>query len=372
MTMTGRDRWELWLLQALRPAAGPADLRRWRAGRVRWEQCERELLDEGRGDVERLLREAAGFLAAHPGLRSGLVVTFHRGPYALLPALLRWSGVVPSVLVAPESLARVRPQAEEVCRRLGLSPGVEWIVAGGRAFAARMVSALRRQRPLVVYLDGNRGEGGMARTRAVGMPYHLPGLTIRVRRGVGRLASRLDCPVHGACVGWRRDGSLEWRAQRLPVARGEPADRVTRHLFDWMFAEVNRDPSQWQQMEMLAASAACFAGPPPGAENAGAAERWRVRRRWFHRVLARQPQDWAVHVRHRLEIWEPDLLVDRTEPAFYAAGGLAPADLALLAAGRVGREPTLADLAAARGPEWVSGPVCRLYQLGLLELRAAP
>ncbi len=364
VTLTGRDQWELWALQALFPDATPARLAALRRRRRRWEELERAVLVDGRADLPRLLEDARAFLAERPGLlQGGVVATLHLGPYSLLPALLRWSGVVPGVLIDPDALGDVRPQAEEVCRALGLSPCVEWIVVGGRAFAARMVRVLRDGRPLVVFLDGNRGAGGMARTRQDGLPYHLPGRTIRVRTGVGRLVSRLGCPVRGACVTWRRDGTLRWRSERLRAGQGESPAAVTRRLYDWMFAEIRREPAQWSLLPSLAEAAECFRDErlaPPDPLTV------RSRRRWFAMVLRHVPHLWQVAPRAELAVWEPGILVDRTGEAFYDADGLREEHLDLL---RGERPATLSGLVEACGERWVLRHVLRLYQLGLVDLR---
>ena len=360
---TGRENWARWNLRALVPEATAATLAALRARRLEIAELQDRVLGRGEGDVEGLLREARETLAAHPALRGGLVATLHMGPYTLVPALLVMGGERPAVLLDAEAHEAIRPRAEAQRRQLGLPGEVEWIVVDKPLFVRDVLKALREGRPVVAYLDGNRGAGGTEATRDRGLPYRLPGRTIRLRNGLGRLVARTGCPVHGVACRWRDDGTIDWRVSPLGPWPGPatPQD-VTRDLYDWLFAQVVRTPEQWSYWGMLAASSDCFA-----TENLAVGDpREHARRNaLFLDRLLRRPERTRLALTARLEVWDPDILVDLDHDAFYGAEGLTETGLDLLR----GLQPTLAELVAACGRRWVGFHGRRLFLLGLAELR---
>ncbi len=359
----GRDHWALWNLQALLPEATPATLASLRVRRREMARLQHHVLVEGGGDTERLMREARTFIDGNPGLTSGIVATLHMGPYTLTPALLLMAGERPAVLLDAEAYAAVRPRAEEQRRRLGLQGDIEWIVVDRPLFVKDLLRALRDGRPVVIYLDGNRGLGGTEATRDHGLPYSLPGRTIRLRNGLGRLIGRLGCPVHGVVARWRDDGTLDWELEELgPWNAGTPAAAVTRALYDWLFAQVIRSPEQWTYWGMLAASSDCFATQNLQVDDAREHAR---RNAAFLEALVQRPEAVRFVLTSRIEIWDPGVLADRDRDAFYDAEGLTDAALDLLR----GRRPTLAELNDDCGRRWVGFHARRLFLLGLAELR---
>lgn len=359
---SGRESWALWNLRALVPDATVATLAALRARRRDLAELQDRVLVRGKGDVPRLIRDAQAVLAAHPGLREGLVATLHMGPYTLTPALLVMAGEHPAVLLDAEAHAAIRPQAEQQRRALGLTGDIEWIVVDRPLFVRDVLRALREGRPVVAYLDGNRGAGGTEATRDHGMPYRLPGRTIRVRSGLGRLIARTGCAAHGVVCRWRDNGTLDWQVSRLgPWPDERTPDAITRHLYDWLFVQVAHTPEQWSYWGMLAASSDCFA-----TENLAVADAREhgSRNALFLDRLVNRPDRTRLVLTARLEIWDPDILVDLDHDAFYGAEGLTEPGLDLLR----GLRPTLADLCEACGQGWVGFHGRRLYLLGVAEL----
>jgi len=362
----GRENWALWNLRALKPDATVATLASLRSRRRDLSELETRMLVHVEGDTDRLFADAHATLDANPGLRGGLVVTLHMGPYTLAPALLVMAGEHPAVLLDADAHEAIRPRAEEQRRRLGLKGDVDWIVVDHPLFARKVLKALREDRPVVVYLDGNRGAGGTEATRDHGMGYELPGRTIRLRTGLGRLIARVGCDVHGVVSRWRDDGTIDWGVQRLgPWPETATAEKITCDLYNWMFTQVIRTPEQWSYWGMLAASSDCFAtrnlavsGPRDHAR----------RNAVFLDYLVSKPDRARLVLTREVEVWEPDVLVDLDHDAFYGAEGLRDSSLDLLR----GLAPTLAELCDACGRDWVGFHGRRLYLLGLADLRAAP
>ena len=242
--LTARESWELWNLRALVPDATERTLAVLRKRRAEFEAVNRTVFEQDGPAYTRLVSDARAFFAAHTEIHSGLVLSLHVGPYTLLPALYLAAGFEPAIVLDPTAHAELRTEAENRQRALGLPGSIEWITTDRPVFAGRILKALRVGRPVLVYLDGNSGGGGMEATRDRGMPYRLPGRTIRVRTGLGRLVRRTGCTVHGVTVRWRRDSTLDWRCVRPGTWDVAASDRqITRQLHDWLFDEVARSPS---------------------------------------------------------------------------------------------------------------------------------
>jgi hypothetical protein len=369
--MTDRDqhtihkRWALWNLRALHPHATTANLSALELRRQEFTNLEQRILAYGEGDHVRLRDDARAFLAAHPEITSGLVITLHMGPYVLLPVVYLGAGVEPVIVLDRAAHDRIRPDAERQQRKLGLSGHIQWITTDRPLFAGRILRALRAGRPVLVFLDGNSGNGGMEATRDRGMPYRLPGRTIRVRTGLGRLIQRTGCSVHAVSVRWRADGTLAWRGVS-PGKWDKTASprQVTRQLYDWLFDEVARSPEQWSFWPMIARTSECFStiGMDGGAERH---DRGRRSQR-FENALRDHPSGTRVRLEGEVEVWEPDVLADLTRQRFWAAEGLRDSALDLF---RYGAEPTLTELEACCGRDWIDFHVRRLHLLGVLELR---
>ncbi len=364
LSPSSRRRWELWNLRALMPEADAATLTALEAGRRTCADHARRVLRDGSGDHRRLRSDARAFLSAHRELHDGLVLGLHLGPYSLIPGLYLDLGLSPVVLLDRAAHDRLRADADRQRQALGLSGEPEWLVTDRPAFAGRMLRCLRAGRPVLVFLDGNSGEGGMAATRDRGLTYRLPGRDLRVRTGLGRLLGHVGCPVHTLTVRWRPDGSLHWEGGAPPPwpADADPAT-ITRRLHDWLFAEVRRSPEQWSAWGMLGAASACFARDRLAVD----AQELRRREDEFRTAAARDPDRVRLVLRPGVEVWEPDILADTRGEAFYAADGLRDAALDLLRAAA----PTLTELRALCGRRWVDGHARRLATLGLADLVAA-
>lgn len=364
-TATETARWELWNLKALFPEAGAEDLAELRAKQRRCQDLERAAIDRLERDAAALLGPGRRFLADHPELASGIVATMHVGPYQFLPEPFLHAGGRPAVLLNAAAHRRFAVPAEQLRRRLGLPGGVEWIPVAERTFVRKMVRALREERPVLVFLDGNGGLGGTVRTREQGIPYKLPGREIRVRHGLGRLVRRLECPVHPVILRWDADGGVVWRkAETRRWGRDAAPEAITRQLYDWGFAEVMATPEQWSFWEMLRTSYSCFARnyldeqavPPAVREDA---------RRCLTACLERAPERVRVRLWGDVEIWPGGVMADVSSDRFFTSEGMTELDLTLLR----DREPSLARLCELHGRPWVEFHVLRLFLLGMVSLR---
>ena len=357
--------WELWNLRALDPDADIArltDLHRRR--RSFGEREKAALLSVQRGELTHLAPGRA-FLAAHPELRSGMIVTMHIGPYQFLPEPFVAAGLSPLILLDERAHAKLAPQTRRLQRRLGHRIEPEWLPIADPSFIRSLIKALRDERPVLVFLDGNGGLGGFRQTREQGMKYRLPGRDIKVRTGLARLACRLACPVHPLVLRWSPAGSVIWHKEESQQwGRGDDPAHVTRLLYDWGFNEVLATPEQWFFWDMLKESYACFADSAVarGAVPSG------LRRDFSHAfaiALRRTPRTVRVVLEKDLALWPGDLLVDLSDDRFYAAEGLSAEQLDSLSDDRA----TLAALSERWGEGWVRFHVLRLCLLGLARLR---
>ncbi len=356
--------WELWNIRALWPEADLEFL----AGIKRRQDAilarEREALAGLWSGDQAILAPGRSFLAENPELASGLTLSLHVGPYQLLAEPYLAAGLDPVILLNESALRTFREPTEKFLSHLGHQARITWIAVGRKSFVGDLVRAVRQQRPVLVYLDGNSGSRGMAETRQKGITFRLPGREIRVRTGLARLICRLGCPVHRVILHWDQAGRLVWR--RFPTRRwvrdDDPAE-VTRRLFDWAFRQVTARPEQWHYWAMLRESSACFGTglleqatvPPELREDF---------RKSYTACLEHSPRTVRLHLEHQVSIWPGDVLADLTDNRFYPAAGLRDDDLDILRKER----PTLDRLCGMHGKAWVEFHGLRLCLLGLARL----
>jgi hypothetical protein len=355
--------WELWNLRALFPAADPAHLRQILQRRQQGLAREREALVGLWAGEQGILSPGRSFLAARPDLHRGITVSLHQGPYQLLPEPWLAAGCDPVVLINAGAEAEFTQVAAQMSARLRHRGKLTLLAVGPQGFLRQAVRAVRDGRPVLVYLDGNNGERGMARTRDAGLRYRLPGRDIRVRTGLARLACRLEAPVHPVALSWQQ-GGVTWDLGRVlqPRRQDDPL-ALTRQLFDWLFSQVLRQPEQWHYWAMLKESSACFASVGLNEPRVPQGLRDDFRRA-FEACVERSPTTVKLCLEKEVEVWPGDVLADLSEDRFYPAAGLADSDLDCLRGGH----PTLAELIARHGHAWVRFHGLRLCLLGMARL----
>ena len=351
-------------MRAIWPDAGREDLLDLKARQDALLAREREALAGLWSGDRVILAPGHRFLAANPDLGTGVTVSLHQGPYQLLAEPYLAAGMSPLIVLDGPALASFRPHAEALATRLGHRGSIQWASLADPGFVRRMVWAVRLGHPVLVYLDGNSGSGGMAGTRDRGMDYRLPGRTIRVRTGLARLVCRLGCPVQRVALAWDQGGSPVW--EREPTrcwGNGDDPQAVTAELYDWCFSQVMRRPHQWHYWAMLRQSSACFRTPSldPRGVPAGLREDFR---RAFTTCLERSPETVRLILENEVEVWPGEVLADLSEDRFYPAAGLRDSDLEPLRDG----QPTLNQLVRHHGPSWVAFHGLRLCLLGMARL----
>jgi len=356
--------WEWWNLRALQPDAGREDLLEIQRRQEQVLAREREALAGlWTGDRD-ILAPGHDFLRRNPELARGVTVSLHLGPYQLLAEPFLAAGLSPVILLNSRAMKSFQPGTEALVKHLGHRTAIEWIPVGRKGFVRRLIGAVRAQRPVLVYLDGNSGEKGMAETRDRGLRYRLPGREIRVRTGLAKLVCRLGCPVHRVSLHWTDHWDLAWRRDpTLTWSRRDDPDLVTRTLFDWCFGRIMARPAQWQYWAMLRESSSCFGSTLLDEPRVPLGLREDFQRS-FLVCLARSPQTVRLILEKEVEVWPGEVLADLSEDRFYPAAGMSDEDLDPLRCGR----PTLADLVAHHGEAWVSYHGLRLCLLGMARL----
>jgi Bacterial lipid A biosynthesis acyltransferase len=356
--------WELWTLRALWPEAEWDDLLEIKARQGKILAREREALAGLWAGDRSILAPGRRLLKEHPSLKSGLVVSFHQGPYQLLAEPYLEAGLEPVILLNSSARDSFREPTRALMKSLGHRGKIQWVAVGDPGFVRNLIQAVRDQRPVLVYLDGNSGEEGMQGTRSRGLTYSLPGRDIRVRTGLARLVSRLQCPVHPVALHWADDGQLIW--EKCPSqnwSRRDDPNHITRLLFDWCFSEIIKRPHQWQYWAMLRESSACFT---PGVGEGSQVPKG-LRDDFIHGFnicLERSADTVKLLLDKNVEVWPGGVLADLTDDRFYPADGMQDQDLQSLRDSR----PTLAELCREHGIHWVKFHGLRLCLLGMARL----
>ncbi|MCP4293938.1 MAG: hypothetical protein GY780_19075 [bacterium] len=356
--------WDLWTMRALWPEAEWDDYLELREEHQQLLAREREAFAGLRKGDQSILAPGRRFLKENPELRSGLILSFHQGPYNLLAEPYLAAGLDPVILLNPTAKKNHLDSTTRLNKRLGHKSEVEWIVVGEPGFVRRLFAVVKAGRPVLIYLDGNNGSDGMNGTRKNGLDFTLPGRDVKVRTGVARLICRLQCPVHPVALHWNPAGEVVWEKQKTHKwSRKDDPRIVTRLYFDWIFSQIFSRPEQWHYWTMLRQASACF--------NPQLGESTRVptglRDDFIHAFnicLQRSSKSVRLILDRTVEVWPGDVLADLTEDRFYPAEGLRDKDLQVLRDG----QPTLENLSEEHGLHWVKFHALRLCLLGMARL----
>ncbi len=356
--------WDLWTLRALWPEAEWDDFLQLREDHQKALAREREALAGLWAGDRSILAPGRSLLSSNPELKSGLILSFHQGPYQLLAEPFLAAGLEPVILLNQEARDSFREPTRKLMELLGHRGTIEWVAVGEKGFVRQLFKAVQDQRPVLVYMDGNNGAEGMAGTRSNGLTYALPGRDIKVRTGLARLLCRLQCPAHPVALHWDDDGELVWEKQPTQQwHRKDDPEQVTRLIFDWCFSEIMKRPHQWQHWPMLREASACFS---PGL-NQGSMVPAGLRDDFinaFNICLERSAGSVSLVLDKHVEVWPGDVLADLTDDRFFPAEGMQDQDLHTLRGGH----PTLKQLCEEHGLHWVKFHALRLCLLGVARL----
>ncbi len=354
--MNGNENWRLWNLQALIPDATEATLKNIEAKRDALALDGNHFVSsEG---IIRIMREAKQFVSKHPWLATGITVTMHIGPYAFVPGLHMLLGAKPVVLSNRQAKNEIESGIKTLRSLPGLDGDMQWITTDEKNFTMKIARQLKRNNPVIVYLDGNSGAGGITETRETGVSLELPGRTIRVRDGIARLAVRMELPIHGVVARWREDNSIEWSigfSQKW--GKDTDPETVARTIYGWGFNEAIKTPEQWTLPAIINHSSECFRSEKL-IEDIGLEQKYQL----FQQLLKNSKT--KVLLKPGVKLWGSGILADLSRQKFYSAEGLSDAALNLL---KVPGGVSVSSLYDLFGSKWISFHGARLYMLGLLE-----
>ncbi len=356
--------WDLWTLRALWPEAEWDDFLQLKEDHLKMLAREREALAAlGTGD-QSILAPGRSLLKEHPELKSGLILSFHQGPYQLLVEPFMAAGLEPVILLNKTARDSFREPASKMMKSLGHRGKIDWVAVGEPGFVRSLFQAIKDKRPVLVYMDGNNGAEGMEGTRNLGLTYTLPGRDIRVRTGLARLLCRLQCPAHPVAMHWNDTGELVWEKQPTQNwLRKDDPNQVTRLLFDWCFGEIMKRPHQWQHWIMLREASACFSSGLGKGSHVPAGLREDFINA-FNICLERSAETVRMVLEKNVEVWPGDVLADLTDDRFFPAEGMQDQDLQSMRES----QPTLKMLCEEHGSHWVKFHALRLCLLGVARL----
>ena len=254
----------------------------------------------------------------------------HFGPYRwIAPALLEL-GLNVTLLVDDRNQGLVDA---DVSRRMDkLFPALDWSVfssvsSGDPGALWQLARALRANRAVLMFADGNTGTGGLAAARgAQALPFL--GQTIHVRPGIGALAANTDAAIIPV---FTQDRGADPPILRFdpPILRGasearpEFAARAMQTLFATLEREILQQPTRWEEWWLFPR---WLTGPPQLPQSPVQAP-------------SRIPVTLPALVGQRLCLARDDIWVlplrSRPEAWVLGTGAIVPAD------------PTLCDLLAA-------------------------
>ncbi|GLX86243.1 hypothetical protein tloyanaT_24960 [Thalassotalea loyana] len=180
--------------------------------------------------------------------------SYHLGSYRLIVGYLLSKGVDVALLVTDDvmqqQIERIYDFHQEICTKEpfgkltffnaesfnGISDAVDFYQAGGS---------------LLIYIDGNSGIGGMGRNDNRLLTVDFLNRQIKARKGVAFLSRVLMADIFPVFVRNNDDGtrSLITSTPIKPnraIAKSEYIEQTTKHLFDILAREINREPESWE------------------------------------------------------------------------------------------------------------------------------
>lgn len=191
-----------------------------------------------------------------------VIGTFHVGSYRLVNHLLVRNGVRIALLVSSTVRERQGEAFLSGSRLVGNENPCTLITADHPMAGLHILRAIKNNRTVVGYLDGNRGAAG---------PQHmhvLPFLNVHIhaRIGLAHLARRAGVPLYGVMSKRNVDGRIAiWKNRSIYTNRDERAhispEVATEMLYSDLAALVEQKPWQWDQWYYLHE---CFLGNAMG------------------------------------------------------------------------------------------------------------
>lgn len=187
-----------------------------------------------------------------------LFTSFHFGSYrsvvgVLLQQRIDFAMVVNDEIYQTEA-DRIRATVEQIKQDAGIDVHFDLINAEKPNAAIVMHKYLRQNISLLVFADGNRGQGGEFRRDDSMLKLDFLGKKIYARRGVGVIAKMLRCPVIPMYMYYPDRSSLipavKFHAPIIPTKADSITDLMQR-LYNLLAAQVREYPTQWQNWFMF-------------------------------------------------------------------------------------------------------------------------
>ena len=197
---------------------------------------------KGRGCLEQAMAKGRGVIVALP----------HVGPYHRVPADLVAAGIPVVMLIdSPNYAKEVAAYSQWAASYGGNHPDpMRYVNAQTPLAAWQMQCALKEQRALCLWLDGNTGLKTANEKTTV--PVAFCNRTLHVRKGAAYLSARLGAPLVPAAARQTRTGKHVVEFQpALNRAHDESPDdfcqRAMQTLYTSLEAFVRKDPACWEE-----------------------------------------------------------------------------------------------------------------------------
>lgn len=190
---------------------------------------------------------------------TGIVISFHFGPYRLIPRYLLAAGYKISVLASPKIIKKEREEVQGLLRLNELEQdSLQYIDASRRTVLKNILSALNEKRLVLVYLDADEGVNRLAAKGLRGL------LKVPVMDGklyfhpsIPQLAFRFHIPVSFLLME-KNESNGRWNlalSKRLSCKRGEQPVGFMKRFKTKLNTTINRivmkDWTAWENWPLL-------------------------------------------------------------------------------------------------------------------------
>lgn len=190
---------------------------------------------------------------------TGIIISFHYGPYRLIPRYLLAAGYKISVLASPSIIQKERKETEHLLKFNNLeADSLRYIDASRRTVLKNIVSDLNEKRLVLVYLDADEGVDRLAAKKArslLKVPVAASQLYFHV--SIVQLAFRFHIPLSFLLM--EKNGTNgRWRlalSKKLGCKRGEQPDefmkRFKRKLNTTVDRIVMKEWTAWENWPLI-------------------------------------------------------------------------------------------------------------------------
>ena len=184
---------------------------------------------------------------------TGIICTFHLGSYRLINSLLMEQNIDYTLVIDQNTYDKQQETFREfyqaICDHKGHYLVFDIIVADENTIGLKMIRLLKKNKNVLLYIDGNTGVGGTDKTAKM-EPVSFLGHTILARKGIAALSYISDTPVLPVMSYYEQSDIviefLEMMHADKAKSLEEATSTLTQKIYDTFSGFLMKYPDQWE------------------------------------------------------------------------------------------------------------------------------